>query len=134
MQLKQAAGMLYVFTALVSGYWEFNLMLRPLIGGPASFWYPVTLCASVVLLIGGLLILMSRTKVGGPLALLAGLVLAAWWIPASVHTTGAYLSSSPPTPDLAEFVWTLVPGILILVSLIIGVALWKVGRLSPTRA
>jgi len=125
MQLRQMAGVLYVLTALVSGYWEFNLLMRPLIGGPSSLWYPITLGTSVVLLIAGLLVVVSRTKSSRLVALVATLVLAVWWIPASMHTVDLYFSSRPPAPDSGGLVWTLVPGILVVISLIIGVASWK---------
>jgi hypothetical protein len=123
--MRRTAGILYVVSAFVSGYWEFNLMMRPLIGGPSSWWYPVTLGASAVLLVGGILTLVSQMKSGWLLAFLANLVLAAWWIPASVHTIRTYFSPRPLSPNPGELFWALVPILLIVASLIGGVAVWK---------
>jgi hypothetical protein len=54
MPVKQIAGILYVLTAVLSGYWEISLILRSMVGGPWSWWYVVMLGGSVVLLVGGL--------------------------------------------------------------------------------
>jgi hypothetical protein len=123
--MRRTAGILYVVTAFVSGYWEFNLMMRPLIGGPSSWWYPVTLGASVLLLAGGILTLVSQMKSGRLVAFVASLVLSAWWIPASVHTLRVYFSPRPLSPNPSELFWALSPILLIVASLIVGVAVWK---------
>jgi len=114
MPVTQAAGILYVLAALVSGYWEFNLLLRPLIGGPSSWWYPVTLASSLVLLIGGILTLASHMKNAWLVVLVASLVLASWWLPASAHTLRVYFSPRPPTPNPSELFWALVPAALVI--------------------
>jgi hypothetical protein len=77
MPLRQAAGILYVVTALVSGYWEVSLMLRPLIGGPWSWWYVIMLGASVLLLVGGVHTVAPQVKWAWlvVLAVIASLVL-----------------------------------------------------------
>ncbi len=165
MQVKQTVGILFLLTAFVTGYWEFYLMVRPLIGGPWSWWYPIMFGASILLLVGAVLVLLPRMKsrwlvalavavplilcspfgvswscaifvaaIGfatwGTLALAsackrpwvvpftAGVVLAAWWIPASVHSVGTYLSPKPPSLDPMELAWALVPSVLVLASLI----------------
>lgn len=172
MPLRQAAGILYVVTAIVSGYWEVSLMLRPLIGGPWSWWYMIMLGASVLLLVGGVhtvapqvregwlvalaaivplllgglfrywswvwlifivatvlvawgtLTLASVLQRGWVVAFLASVLLAAWWVPASVRTFDAYLSPRPPSnPNPTELLWALTPALLIIASVILGVVL-----------
>jgi hypothetical protein len=176
MPIKQAAGIVYALTAIVSGYWEMSLILRPTIGGPWSWWYMIMLSASVLLLIGGVhvvapqmksaslvvlsvvvslvlwslfrdsswvwlvfsiataavtwgvLTLASTFQRDSLVAAIAGAVLAAWWISASVRTLITYFSPSPSNPGLAGLVWTLTPVLLITASAVIGVLL----SLHPT--
>jgi len=180
MPLRQAAGVLYVVTALVSGYWEVSLMLRPLIGGPWSWWYMIMLGASVLLLVGGAsaiapqfqdgwfvtlaaivplllgvlfrhwswvwlvfivatvlvawgaLALASALQRGWVVALIASLLLAAWWVPASIRIFGAYLSPRPlGSPSTAELLWALTPVLLIVASVIVGVFVAKLPASGP---
>jgi len=169
MPLRQAAGILYIVTAIVSGYWEASLMLRPLIGGPWSWWYIIMLGASVLLLVGGVhsiapqvrcgwlvalavivplilwtafrdgswvwllftvvmalvawgtLALASTVQRSSVVAIIASVVLATWWVPASVRTLGAYFSPTPGSPDPMELLWALTPALLVIASVIIGV-------------
>lgn len=62
MQVRHAVGTLLLVTALVTGYWEFYLMVRPSIGGPWSWWYPTMFGASILQLVGGILLLLPRMK------------------------------------------------------------------------
>jgi hypothetical protein len=62
MQVRHLVGTLFLVTALVTGYWEFYLMVRPLIGGPWSWWYPTMFGASTLLLVGGILLILPRMK------------------------------------------------------------------------
>ncbi len=78
MPLRQAAGILYVVTAIVSGYWEISLMLRPLIGGPWSWWYMIMLGASVLLLVGGVHVVAPQVKWAWLLALAVVASLVLW--------------------------------------------------------
>lgn len=78
MPVRQAAGVLYVATALVSGFWEISLMLRPLIGGPWSWWYVLTLGASVLLLVGGVHTVVPEVR-GAWLVALAVIVPLVLW-------------------------------------------------------
>jgi len=173
MPVRQAAGVLYIVTALISGYWEISLMLRPLIGGPWSWWYVITLGASVLLLVGGIhtvapqirwgwlvglavivplvlwglfrdgswvwlaftivtalaawgaFVLASTLHRSSVVAIIASAALAVWWVPASVHTLGAYFSPRPSSPDPMELLWALTPALLVIASIIVGVILSK---------
>ena len=119
-----ALGILYVLTAVVSGCWELYLMLRPTIGGPWSWWYPITLVASVLLLVGGILTMVSGVRPARLLVLAGSLVLAGWWIPATIHSVRLYFSPTAPTSDPKELLWVLVPVLLVVTSLIAGIALF----------
>jgi hypothetical protein len=118
--MKYARGVLYVLTALVTGGWELYLMLRPMAGGPWSWWYPITFTASVLLLIAGLVSFVSGIKSGRVVALTGSLVLAGWWVPATVHSVRVYFSPKGPTSDPRELLWVLVPILLVLASLVAG--------------
>jgi hypothetical protein len=118
MSIRQIAGVLYIVTALVSGYWEFNLTMRPLVGGPSSWWYPVTLGASVVLLVGGVLSFASQVRSAWLVVFLASLLLGAWWVPASAHTLRVYFSPRPPSPNPSELLWALTPAVLVIACLV----------------
>ncbi len=120
-----ALGVLYVLTALVSGCWELYLMLRPTIGGPWSWWYPITLVASVVLLVGGILTLVGGIRSARSVAPAGSFVLAGWWIPATIHSVRVYFSPNAPTSDPRELLWVLIPVLLVMASLVAGVALFS---------
>jgi len=60
--MTRTVSMLYFVTAFVTGYWECYLLVRPVNGGPWSWWFPITLGASIVLLIGGILTIVPRMK------------------------------------------------------------------------
>lgn len=77
-QIRQAAGVLYAVTALVSGYWELSLMLRPFIGGPWSWWYMIMLGASVLLLVGGVYTFAPQVRSGWLVALATIVPLPLW--------------------------------------------------------
>ena len=121
MSLRQIAGILYVATALISGYLEVSLSLRPLIGGPWSWWYAAILGASVMLLVGGVLSIASQMKSAWFVALLASLLLGAWWVPATAHTLRVYFSPRPPSPNPSELFWALIPVVLVIASLVAAV-------------
>lgn len=77
-QIRQGAGVLYVVTALVSGYWASYLIGRASIGGPSSWWYPITLGASVLLLVGGVHTALPDLKRSWLVAIAAGVSLLPW--------------------------------------------------------
>jgi hypothetical protein len=58
------------------------------------------------------------------LVLAGSLVLAGWWIPATIHSVRLYFSTSAPTSDPKELLWVLIPVLLVLASLIAGIALF----------
>jgi hypothetical protein len=60
--MTRTVSILYFVTAFVTGYWECYLLVRPINGGPWSWWYPITLGASIVLLVGGIFTIAPRTK------------------------------------------------------------------------
>jgi hypothetical protein len=59
---KRSVGGLYIVTALLTGYWEFSIMMQTAIGRPWSWWYPVTFGASILLLLGGISTIFSRVR------------------------------------------------------------------------
>jgi len=77
-QIRRTAGILYVVTALVSGYWASYLIGRASIGGPWSWWYVTTLGASVLLLVGGVHIVLPQVRRGWLVAIAAGISLLPW--------------------------------------------------------
>lgn len=77
-QMKRAAGVLYVVTALVSGFWASYLIGRASIGGPWSWWYVVTLGASVLLLVGGVHTVLPQVRRDWLVAIAAGISLLPW--------------------------------------------------------
>ena len=123
-------GSLYLLTAVISGYWEVYLMLRPLIGGPSSPWYEITLAASVVLLVAGIFTMLNPAKWPRVMGLAASLVLAAWWIPAATYTVHHYLSPKGPAVSPVELLWPLLPGFLIMVSVTLGIVTFGYRRAS----
>jgi hypothetical protein len=175
-KIRQAAGLLYAVTALVSAYWEFSLMLRLFIGGPWSWWYMIMLGASVLLLVGGVHIVAPQIRGGWLVALaamvplllwslfrhwswvwlvftlatamiawgtlflaaalqkpwvvslIASVLLAIWWVPASVRALSAYFSPKPTNLDPTELIWALTPCLLVILSLIAGAFLARTPR------
>jgi hypothetical protein len=63
MPLKAATGALFVATALATGCWEGMLMMRQVLGGPGSAWYPLMFGASILLLNGSISTVPQATKV-----------------------------------------------------------------------
>jgi hypothetical protein len=120
-----AIGILYLLTAIISGCWELYLMLRPTIGGPWSWWYPITLVASVLLLLGGIVTMVSGARSARFVALASSLVLAGWWIPATILSVRLYFSPTAPTSDPNELLWLLVPVLFVLASAIAGIVLFR---------
>jgi hypothetical protein len=77
MLVKGLTGVLHVLTALVTGFWAIYLIGLPSIGGPWSWWYPINLAASILLL-GGLHIAVPQLKQWWLLAVAFGLSLLCW--------------------------------------------------------
>ena len=59
---KRSVGGLYIVTSLLTGYWEFSIMMQTTIGRPWSWWYPVAFGASILLLLGGISTVFSRVR------------------------------------------------------------------------
>jgi hypothetical protein len=78
MLMKKVTGVLHVLTALVTGFWAIYLIGLPSIGGPWSWWYPINLAASILLLVGGLHIAAPQLKHLWLLAVAFGLSLLCW--------------------------------------------------------
>jgi len=49
-------------TAVVTGYWALRLMFLPLNGGPQSWWPPIMLGASILLLGGGMHVVAPQVR------------------------------------------------------------------------
>jgi hypothetical protein len=71
-----SAGILYVVTAFQTGYLVLYAMLQTVNGGPWSWWYPIMLGASILLLVGGVHVVAFRVKEGWLVVLAAALPLA----------------------------------------------------------
>jgi hypothetical protein len=78
MLVKRLTGILHVVTALVTGFWAIYLIGLPSVGGPWSWWYPVNLAASILLIVGGLHIVVSQLKQFWLLTVAVGLSLLCW--------------------------------------------------------
>lgn len=59
---KLSLGTLYPVTAFMTGYMVLYLMLETIYGGPWSWWYPIMLGASILLLAGGVHVIAPRVK------------------------------------------------------------------------
>ncbi len=59
---RAAAGSLYVVTAAITGYSALRLMFLPLNGGTQSWWSPIMLGGSILLLGGGIHAVIPRVK------------------------------------------------------------------------
>jgi hypothetical protein len=77
-QIRRAPGVLYVVTALVTGLLASYLIGGASIGGPWSWWYVVTLGASVLLLVGGVHTVFPRIKHKWLVAIAGTVSLAPW--------------------------------------------------------
>ena len=64
-----SAGILNVVTAFLTGYMVLYVMLQTVNGGPWSWWYPIMLGASILLLVGGVHVVASGVKKGSLVAL-----------------------------------------------------------------
>lgn len=77
-QVTKGAGLLYVVTALVSGYWGLRAMFAPVPDAP-FFWLPMVIFSSpILLLVGGLLALFPQLGKKWLVAL-AGIILLVFW-------------------------------------------------------
>jgi hypothetical protein len=113
-QIRQTAGVLYAVTAIVSGYWEVSLMLRPLIGGPWSWWYMIMLGASVLLLVGGVHAVAPQVKWAWLVALAVVVSLVLW----SLFRDGSW--------GVLTLASTLQRGSLVAVIASVALAAWWV--------
>ena len=158
MPIRQTVGILYVVTAIVSGYWGLRVMFTPSFGGRFFWWPLIFFGAPILLLVGGILTLFPQLKKRWLLALtgtiffliwvafirdsmwifwifavavtlviwgvltlssllqkgwvvarIASLLLAALWIPPSVHALSVYFSQWPSNPDPLELLWAPDP-------------------------
>jgi hypothetical protein len=170
MQLRPAAGVLYVVTALFTGYWGLRMMFTPggvwwllgmfgapillLVGGILTFfpqakkkwlvslalviplviwvaflreflWTYWTFTAAVALVAWGILELASAPKRNWLAGFVASLILAASWIPMSVEALSEYFSPQSKGWDPTLLTLLLVPWVLIVASIIAGIALSK---------
>ncbi len=78
MLVKGLTGFLHVLTALVTGFWAIYLIALPSVGGPWSWWYPVNLAASILLIVGGLHIAIPQLKQFWLLTVALGLSIICW--------------------------------------------------------
>jgi|SRR5580693_4680583 hypothetical protein len=62
--MRWLAGFLYSVTALLTGYAAFFLMMQTVNGGPWSWWGPVMLGASILLMVVGIHAFATRLPVG----------------------------------------------------------------------
>lgn len=92
-------------------------------------WLAFTVATAVVA--WGTLFLASVLQRASVVSLVASVILAGWWVPASVRTLRAYLSPRPASLDPTELFWALTPCLLVIVSLITVAALF--GAPGPSR-
>jgi hypothetical protein len=59
---RTVAGGLYVVTAVITGYWALRLMFLPLNGGPQSWWPPIMLGTSILLLGSGMHVVVPQVR------------------------------------------------------------------------
>lgn len=59
---RAGAGALYLLTSVITGYWALRLMFLPLNGGPQSWWPPIMLGASILLLVVGVHVVVPRVQ------------------------------------------------------------------------
>jgi hypothetical protein len=73
--MKRGSSALYGAAAFVSGYWELYLMMRPLVGGLQSWWYPIMFGASILLLVGAIYTFRPQIKKGWLIAMASAIPL-----------------------------------------------------------
>ena len=124
-------------TAVVTGYWALRLMFLPLNGGPQSWWPPIMLGASILLLGGGMHVVAPQVR-GVWLVLLAAvlpLALCAVLFGALAFRCGFFALvvalSMWITQSLASAV-NRAGGLALIVSLILAVS-WVPGSLNTLR-
>lgn len=69
--------------------------------------------------------LASVVKRAGGLALIVSLILAVSWVPGSVNTLRLYFSPRTSSPDPTVLILLMVPWVLIIASVVAGIALCK---------
>lgn len=76
MSLRWVKGVLYGVTAFITGYAVLYQMLQKINGGPWSWWYPISLGSSILLLVGSVHAVAPEVSVGWLIALAAAIPLA----------------------------------------------------------
>jgi hypothetical protein len=134
---RAVVGSLYVVTAVITGYWALRLMFLPLSGGPQSWWPPIMLGASILLLGGGMHVVVPQVR-GVWLVLFAAvlpLALCAVLFGALAFRCGFFALvvalSMWITQALASPV-NRVGGLALIVSLILAVS-WVPGSVNTLR-
>jgi hypothetical protein len=78
MLMKRVASILHVVTAFVTGCWAIYLIGLPSVGGPWSWWYPIILAASILLLVGGVHMALPRLRRGWLVLIAAVFSILSW--------------------------------------------------------
>jgi hypothetical protein len=78
MFLKILTVTLNILAALATGFWAIYLIGLSSVGAPWSWWYPVSLAASILLLVGGLHIAVPQLKQFWLVAVATGVSLLCW--------------------------------------------------------
>jgi hypothetical protein len=89
-EMKILSGILYFITALFGLFWTIRLYLMGMYGAPFSWWYPVMLLGSLLLLVGAFLTGASSRSWTLWLPLFGSAVLAVFFVPAIIDTLRAY--------------------------------------------
>jgi hypothetical protein len=89
-EMKILSGILYFVTALFGLFWTIRLYLMGMYGASFSWWYPVMLLGSLLLLVGAFLTGASSRSWTLWLPLFGSAVLAVFFVPAIIDTLRAY--------------------------------------------
>ncbi len=118
--MRHLVGMLYFVTALAGLYWSVRLVLLGLYDVPVSIWFVVVFIGSATLLVGAVLWWTSTRAWAQWLPLLGSLLLASYFVPASVEILRSYSRSE--VAGGTQLAVRLTTVALILASLIAAIS------------
>jgi uncharacterized membrane protein YhaH (DUF805 family) len=123
--MKNPIGALYLLTGLVCLYWAVQLTLTGMYGTPFSWWYVAVFVGSLVLILGAILVWVSKQPWTDWVSLVGSAVLAAYFFPAIVVTFRRYVQGEAPGS------WELAIRIAVVLLVVVSLAVAVHNMLRP---